>query len=280
MNPGAAPSAEQVTVHPAPAALASWCLCAIVRHVGAGPVRARIQASTWASLNVIAQGEVHGPAGVLPGRFVTSPFTRPFDTCTPGPLLALCLVLQPWALEPLTGIAAGAVGRLPGAVPLAASTGADRLWDAMHDACDGADLSGVWAALQALHPKVQEATPSLALDTLAAAGVEAAATAQGWSTRHYLRRFRHAMGLSAASWVRIRRWETALRDMSAHGAPSIAQLSVRHGFADQAHLSRDTRELLGETPVRLRSLLQEDGGPWSLRPAHVRFVQDEEDTRA
>lgn len=272
---------EQVTVHPAPAALGSWCLCAVVRRVDAGPVRARVQASTWASLNVIAQGEVHGPAGVLPTRFVTAPFARPFDTCTPGPLLSMCLVLQPWALEALTGIAAGAVARSPVGAPLPASAGNERLWSAMHDACGGTDLSQVWAALHAQARTVQDAMPSLGLDTLTASGVEAAATAQGCSTRHYLRRFRHAMGLSAASWVRIRRWETALRDMSANGAPSIAQLSARHGFADQAHLARDTRELLGETPVRLRSLLQEEeGGPWSLRPAHVRFVQDEEDERA
>lgn len=273
-----ADAAEQVTVHPAPAALASWCLCAIVRRVDAGPVAARIQASTWASLNVIAQGEVHGADGVLPSRFVTAPFAKPFATRTPGPLLAMCLVLQPWTLEPLTGIAAGAVGRVPTGVPTPPAT--DRLWNAMHDACGSTDLGAVWTALQARQREVQGAAPSLALEVLAAAGVEAAAAALGCSTRHYLRRFRHAMGLSAASWVRIRRSEMALRDMSANGAPSIAQLSARHGFADQAHLARDTRELLGETPVRLRSLLQVDGGPWSLRPAHVRFVQDEEDPRA
>lgn len=265
-------------MHPAPAGLADWCLCAIVRRVAAGPVHARIQASTWASLNVIAQGEVHGADGVLPGRFVTAPFAAPFETSTPGPLLAMCLVLQPWALEPLAGVAAGAVGRLPAGVPVSSAT--ERLCQAMHDACSSADISAVWAALQAQQPAVQDATPSLALDTLATEGVEAAAAAQGWSTRHYLRRFRHAMGLSAASWVRIRRSEMAMRDLSANGAASIAQLSARHGFADQAHLARDTRDLLGETPVRLRKLLQGDAGPWSLRPAHVRFVQDEEEPRA
>lgn len=129
---------------------------------------------------------MRGPAGVLPPRFLTAPFSAPFETCTPGPLLSISVVLQPWALEPLTGIAAGRVGPLPVGVP-----------------------------------------PG-----------------------------------------------------SAAGNASIAQLSHRHGFADQAHLARDTRALVDETPAGLRRLLQGERAPWSLRPALVRFVQDGEDLDA
>jgi AraC-like DNA-binding protein len=110
--------------------------------------------------------------------------------------------------------------------------------------------------------------------------VAAAAAASGCSTRQYLRRFRHATGLTPATWLRIRRWETALRAMASAPHDSMARLSLHQGYADQAHLARETRALVDETPVRLRRLLLDEAGPWSLRPAHVRFVQDEGDPGA
>jgi AraC-like DNA-binding protein len=271
---------ERVFVHAAPLALRSWCLCAIVRNVRAGPVQARIQASTWATLNLVVDGEVRGPHGVLPRGFLTAPFAAPFETSTPGPLLSISLVLQPWALEPLTGTPAGAVGPLPLAWPSPARGRLRAIDHAMHDACTSGNPSHLWSALEAHGREVQEAQPCLALETLLGAGVAAAAEALGCSTRQYLRRFRHAMGLSPATWLRIRRWETALRAMAGAPHDSMAQLSLQQGFADQAHLARETRALVAETPIRLRRLLLEDAGPWSLRPAHVRFVQDEGDLPA
>jgi AraC-like DNA-binding protein len=280
MRKDPASAREDVVVHAAPVGVRDWCLCAIVRRVHAGPVRARIQASTWASLNVVVEGEVHGPAGVLPRQFLTAPLRVPFETWTPGPLLSISLVLQPWALAPLVGKDAGAVGPMPLALPPSPGPLLGAICAAMRDACDGADPSRLWEVMQAQGREVLDARPSLALDALMAAGVGAAAAARGCSTRQYLRQFRQAMGMAPASWLRIRRWETALRAMTTAGHESIAQLSLHQGFADQAHLSRDTRALVDETPARLRRLLREDTGSWSLRPAHVRFVQDGEDAPA
>jgi AraC-like DNA-binding protein len=271
---------EQIEVYPAPAEVRKWCFCAILRRVHAGPVQARVQASTWASLNIIVDGEVHSSAGVLPRRFLTAPFAVPFDTRTPGPLLSLSLVLQPWALQGLTGMAAAALGPSPVDVAHLGCEPLEVICAAMAEACRSADMRVLWAALQAQAHRVPAGPPALAWHMLCAHGVGAAATALGWSPRHYLRQFRHAMGLPPATWIRIRRWEAALQALAAGDEPSIAQLSLRHGFADQAHLARDARALVDQTPVRLRQLLRHGRVPWSLRPAHVRFVQDEDETRA
>lgn len=271
---------EQVDVHPAPAQLRAWCLCAVVRRVHAGPVQARIQASTWASINAIVEGEVHGADGVLPRRFLTTPFAVPFETRTPGPLRSISLVLQPWALEPLAGRAAGALGPRPQDVALFTPSPLDALCEAMHDVGESGDLAALWEALHAQASRMQGGPPALAWETLAANGVEAAASALACSPRQYLRRFRRAMGLPPASWLRMRRWETALQALAAGEEASMAQLSLRHGFADQAHLARDARALVEESPARLRKLLQDGEGPWSLRPAHVRLIQDRDETRA
>ena len=105
------PSApEHVEVHPPPPHLRAWCLCAVVRRVRAGPVTARVQANTWACLNTIAHGAVHGAGAVLPRRFLVGPLAAPFETTVPGALASVSLVLQPWTLAALTGTSAGALG--------------------------------------------------------------------------------------------------------------------------------------------------------------------------
>jgi AraC-like DNA-binding protein len=275
MRPVSAPPAEAIAVHAAPPALRPWCLCAVVRDVRAGPVHARVQASTWASLDVVVQGEIHGPAGRLPDRFLTAPFQAPYETVSPGPSRSICLVLQPWALQPLAGLAAGAVGGQPVAWPVAAGAHLHRIGAALQTTCERGEPAALWTVLAACAPVVAAARPALALDTLAAAGVQAAANGLGCSARQYLRRFRQAMGLAPAAWLRIRRWEAALQAMAGDGADSLADLSLHQGYADQSHLARETRALVAETPLRLRRTLRQHQGPWPLRAAHVRSVQDE-----
>ena len=65
--------------------------------------------------------------------------------------------------------------------------------------------------------------------------------------------------------------DLALRDGDAAG---IARLAADHGYADQAHLARETRSIVTSTPARLRGALRSGEGHWSLRPARVRIVQD------
>ena len=89
--------------------------------------------------------------------------------------------------------------------------------------------------------------------------IRALATDLGWSPRRLIDRFRDHVGLppkSAARVIRLDRAVAALRS----GTPRIAEVAAACGYADQAHLGRELRELGGVTP---RELL---GG---------NFVQDE-----
>ena len=261
--------AEQVDVHAAPPSLREWCLCAVVRRVVGAPVRATVQASTWASLNLVLDGEVHGLRGALPRRFVTAPFETPFDTVTSGPMRSITLVVQPWALKALAGAPAGSFGAQPVDATGAPLRSLHTLVDAMHVACGADGPQGLWAALGERSARVAAVRPALACDALLAGGVEAAAWAVGCSPRQYLRRFRSAMGLAPSTWIRIGRWESALRGLAGGEEASMAQVSLLHGFCDQAHLARDSRALSKATPARLRQQLQSGDAPWSLRPANV-----------
>lgn len=73
----------------------------------------------------------------------------------------------------------------------------------------------------------------------------------GVSRRHLERQFRDEVGLGAKHVARIARVQHALRVMKTHASFSGADLAAHCGYADQAHLIRECRELTGSTPTRL-----------------------------
>ncbi|GHJ16339.1 MULTISPECIES: helix-turn-helix transcriptional regulator [unclassified Micromonospora] len=84
-----------------------------------------------------------------------------------------------------------------------------------------------------------------------AAGATVAATAAevGLGARALHRRSRALFGYGPKTLARILRMGRAL-DLARRGVP-LAEVAVRSGYADQAHLTRDVRELTGVPPTRL-----------------------------
>jgi AraC-like DNA-binding protein len=272
-------SRESVDVHPAPAALAAHASCLVLRRVaavaGAAPLRATVHANPHACLNVVVRGEVACGGEVLPRTFVCGPLSAPLDTQVHAQVQSASLVFRPWLLAPVLGVRAGAlVDRLVDRAQLP-SAAADTLVQACAAACDSAGhVPALWGAVDALFRPVPP--PQFAFDVLLADGVLAAAAACGVSERQYRRRFVDAMGLAPAQWVRLARWERALPELLAGAAPPLGELAAGAGYADQAHLTRDTRALAGTPPARLQRLVRVGEGHWALRPAaaRVRSVQD------
>ncbi|MDT0307065.1 helix-turn-helix transcriptional regulator [Streptomyces sp. DSM 44917] len=87
---------------------------------------------------------------------------------------------------------------------------------------------------------------------LLGAGLGVAATARrlGLSERQLRRRSLAAFGYGPKTLARVLRLQRALR-LIRRGRPP-AEVAVLAGFADQAHLSREVRELAGEPVSRLR----------------------------
>ena len=73
----------------------------------------------------------------------------------------------------------------------------------------------------------------------------------GWSVRHLEHRFRSEFGVTPKGVARITRFE---RSVAAARDPRrrLADIAVACGYADQAHLARDWRDLAGRPPSRWR----------------------------
>ncbi|UDY34402.1 AraC family transcriptional regulator [Dermatobacter hominis] len=71
----------------------------------------------------------------------------------------------------------------------------------------------------------------------------------GWSHRHLSSRFRTQVGLTPKVAAGIVRFERATADLI---STPLAEVAVRHGYADQSHLTRDVVRFSGETPAVLR----------------------------
>lgn len=72
----------------------------------------------------------------------------------------------------------------------------------------------------------------------------------GWSRKHLLGKFSNAIGVGPKTLSRIVRFNRAL-GLSRQGKSDWADIAADCGYADQAHLVREFRELAGETPTAL-----------------------------
>lgn len=84
----------------------------------------------------------------------------------------------------------------------------------------------------------------------------------GFSHRHFIARFRCAVDLSPKTYARVLRVQHALRLMPT--SPSLARVAFDAGYSDQAHFTREFRDITGLPPSRHRALVLRDANhvPW------------------
>jgi methylphosphotriester-DNA--protein-cysteine methyltransferase len=87
-------------------------------------------------------------------------------------------------------------------------------------------------------------------------GLSGLGAALAVSERQLRRRFEVAVGYGPKTLQRILRFRRVLDQLGATSAtPDLADLAIRSGYADQAHLTRETTRLAGRPPAALaRSL--------------------------
>lgn len=96
-----------------------------------------------------------------------------------------------------------------------------------------------------IHPSVAHALlPGLAR-------VEEVRKRSGYSARHFIELFRSNVGLSPKHYYRVQRFSSALSRL-ARGSAKLADVAATTGYADQAHMSREFRELAGIAPSAYR----------------------------
>ena len=80
--------------------------------------------------------------------------------------------------------------------------------------------------------------------------ISALADEVGWSSRHLASRFRAEVGLTPKAAARVIRFDRTRRVLASGSGITLAQLAVRGGYFDQAHLDREFRLLAGCSPSR------------------------------
>jgi uncharacterized glyoxalase superfamily protein PhnB/AraC-like DNA-binding protein len=85
------------------------------------------------------------------------------------------------------------------------------------------------------------------------APIRGLASELGWSHRRLIARFRDAVGMPPKRVARILRFERLTALIRADPALDWARAAAECGFADQAHLVREVRDLAGVTPTQLRA---------------------------
>ncbi|WP_232832252.1 helix-turn-helix domain-containing protein [Nocardiopsis sp. FIRDI 009] len=203
----------------------------------------------WVTARVPGRPPLRAPGLLVPHQV-------PHECETPSPYVAL--FLEPWAVREVAG-----------PLPLDAPTVA-RLLSASGitslDSVDGpVDLDSVRLEVERLVGRGRGVDPrvALVLSRLAEPGdLDARAVEVGLSGPRLRALAREELGVPLARlrlWARLR---AAVADLADH---RVARAAADAGFADQAHLTRTARSLLGRTP----SSLCPSSGHRSLRRSPV-----------
>ena len=86
----------------------------------------------------------------------------------------------------------------------------------------------------------------------------------GWSRRHLTDRFTSEFGVGPKQLARVLRFEESVKMMRRPRRPTMASIAAECGYADQAHMAREWRQLAGSSPSQ-----------W-LAAEQLPFVQDAE----
>ena len=205
-----------------------------------------------APLRVSGPGDPVAAHGVLGGLH-----TGPALIDASVPQEGLQYGLTPWGARALFGVPAVELrGR---AVDLASVLGAGAVERLVERLRGVADWPGRFALVDAVleqrlatsgrhatdvAPEVTEAW-RLLLVSRGRVPVAAVAESVGWGRRHLSERFRLATGLTPKEAARIARFEATRGLLTSPRRPSLVDVAVRCGYADQPHLSREWRALAG-----------------------------------
>jgi AraC-like DNA-binding protein len=112
--------------------------------------------------------------------------------------------------------------------------------------------------------------PGALAQLAAGADLRTVVAQSGYSHRHFIARFRQAVGLTPKLFGRVLRFQRALAQLSATPAATLAEVALAAGYSDQSHFTREFQDLAGISPGRYRALAP--GSPNHL-PV-VKMVQD------
>jgi AraC-like DNA-binding protein len=165
-----------------------------------------------------------------PPTFVAGLVTRPTRFRMSGDASFVALRLWPWAWNAVATI------KSPDLI--------DR-WLPLPLAAAGLDLpTNADEALASFRPALNDELLAFGGAIIAASGAGDLAKISGSPPRRLQRWFKQHVGLPPREYLRLLRFQDALADMQ-HQPSSLADHAAAHGYADQAHMTREFKQLSG-----------------------------------
>lgn len=207
----------------------------------------------------------------LPRIAFCGPMTQPSASWAPGAVHGLMFMISTDAVVALTGLDPLVLRNQ--LMPPEAVLPADwaPLWAALADA---RDAGGCGRALEGfLGPRWSSLRPATGTsghyrDWAESLALRAAVSGPGRSLRQVERRIRRWAGLPMRELRGLGRAEQAyFAGLAAYeaGDLQLARLAHDHGYADQSHLSRETRRITGFAPRELSALIPTQEAFWAYR---------------
>jgi AraC-like DNA-binding protein len=160
--------------------------------------------------------------------------------------------------------------------------GTTQLFDRLKDATtfrDRCDLVLRWLERRVRMPdrlaRIEHACSVIA-QSADVSGIDRAASAVGYTNRHLRRVFLDFVGTAPGEYLRLRRFNTALRQM--RSSRNLTEIALTAGYYDQAHFCREFKDFAGLTPSAYRA--HAGAVPGILFSPDVRSIQSPEERLA
>jgi AraC-like DNA-binding protein len=219
-----------------------------------------------------------GPADNAPAihgaPFLAGLHSRTISTQATGGLVMLGLSLKVETSRAILGLPAHELADLT--VPAAdVLPGTAQLFDRLHVAPtfrDRCDLLMRWLERSIRMPdrlaRIERACWVIGQSPDVSA-IDRAANAVGCTNRHLRRVFLDFVGAAPGDYLRLRRFNTALRHM--RSSRNLTEIALAAGYYDQAHFCREFKDFAGLTPSAYRT--QAGAVPGILFSPDVRSIQ-------
>lgn len=175
-----------------------------------------------------------------------------------GAYTTIHVILQPHALHSLLGLNAATLTN--GAVALSEFSAQPLNEQLMMAADVQSQVALLTEFLVAQRARVQQHDPLITAGIhlihqhIAAISVKRLLTSLHLSERQFERRFQQVVGIPAQSYIRIKRFNAAVRLLKTGHYTKLTEIAHALHFTDQAHFIREVKAFTGLTPTRLRQM--------------------------
>jgi AraC-like DNA-binding protein len=190
--------------------------------------------------------------GRHPTAFIRGPITRPFQCLAEGAPIATGVELKPQALNTLFGID---VSELSDGMVELNRFSTDNLNEQLLNAENQHDHIEILSRFlrtkaEGLRQNDSLVTKSLRLidESIGSLHVQDLLRRLNVSERQFERRFLRAVGVRPSLYLRITRFQEAVRLMKAERFERLSDMACNLGYTDQSHFIKDVKEFTGYTP--------------------------------